>query len=82
MAMNDLKCVPPELRRDAFRLRGALALTSFGNGLTGVVLTIQIAKTYEGFGVSAAMLALSIGMLFSFASGGCTLILRIVCARL
>lgn len=70
MAINDLKCVPPELRRDAFRLRGALALTSFGNGLTGVVLTIQIAKTYEGFGVSAAMLALSIGMLFSFASGG------------
>lgn len=69
MSLRDLN-VPTRVRRDALRLRTALFATSFGNGLTGVVLTIQIVKNYHGTGVSAALLALSIGMLLSFASGG------------
>lgn len=51
-------------------LRAALIATSFGNGITGVVLAIQVVKTYRDIGVTAALLSLSIGMLLSFASGG------------
>ena len=55
---------------DLIRLRLALIITSFGNGLTGVVLAVQIAQTLGASGVSMALTALGFGMLISFASGG------------
>ncbi|MDR7354599.1 MFS transporter [Corynebacterium felinum] len=51
-------------------MRRASVIGAFGNGLTGVVLTLAIAESLGAIPMSAALTALSLGMLFSFAAGG------------
>lgn len=70
MLNADLKRLDTEYKPELYRLRWASICAALGNGLTGVILTIIIAQSLGAFATSAALTALSIGLLFSFASGG------------
>lgn len=52
------------------RLRIAGAASAFGNGMTGVAVTVYLATILPVQWVGVALAALSVGMLFSFAHGG------------
>ncbi|MBZ8177967.1 hypothetical protein GSS88_09240 [Corynebacterium sp. 3HC-13] len=68
--ISDLQKIDSVHSRDLYRLRWASIIGSFGNGLTGVVLTIAVASSLGGTGTSVALTSLAVGMLLSFAAGG------------